>query len=200
MNKEQELKDIVRERYAKIAEQGKAENAASCCGATTPSNKVYNIMMDDYTETEGYVADADLGLGCGLPTEFEENPELENWTNSQMTYFLKEARKMYHTTGEIMKFHFNEVYPDHNYLTDKVAAQDHVGVIGMSNADRMNANQKYLLQKQWNNLKSPANPRNYFHGKVTPQNQLDKYGNYVFCYVPMEYEKRWVEEGIDLRR
>ena len=70
MNKEQELKDIVRERYAKIAEQGKAENAASCCGATTPSNKVYNIMMDDYTETEGYVEDADLGLGCGLPTEF----------------------------------------------------------------------------------------------------------------------------------
>lgn len=70
MNKEQELKDIVKERYAKIAEQGKAENAASCCGATTPSNKVYNIMMDDYTETKGYVEDADLGLGCGLPTEF----------------------------------------------------------------------------------------------------------------------------------
>lgn len=70
MNKEQELKEIVKERYAKIAEQGKAENAASCCGATTPSNKVYNIMMDDYSETKGYVEDADLGLGCGLPTEF----------------------------------------------------------------------------------------------------------------------------------
>lgn len=70
MNKEQELKNIVKERYAKIAEQGKAENASSCCGATTPSNKVYNIMMDDYSETEGYVEDADLGLGCGLPTQF----------------------------------------------------------------------------------------------------------------------------------
>ncbi len=70
MNKEQELKEVVRERYAKIAEQGKAENAASCCGATTPSNKVYNIMMDDYTGTEGYLEDADLGLGCGLPTQF----------------------------------------------------------------------------------------------------------------------------------
>lgn len=70
MNKEQELKNIVKERYAKIAEQGKAENAASCCGATTPSNKIYNIMMDDYSETEGYLADADLGLGCGLPTQF----------------------------------------------------------------------------------------------------------------------------------
>jgi SAM-dependent methyltransferase len=70
MNTEQELKDIVRERYAKIAEQGKAENAASCCGATTPSNKVYNIMMDDYNGTGGYVEYADLGLGCGLPTQF----------------------------------------------------------------------------------------------------------------------------------
>ncbi|CAM3301580.1 arsenite methyltransferase [Aequorivita lipolytica] len=70
MKNEQELKEIVKDRYAKIAEQGKAENAASCCGATTPSNKVYNIMMDDYSETGGYVEDADLGLGCGLPTQF----------------------------------------------------------------------------------------------------------------------------------
>lgn len=70
MEKEQELKSIVKERYTKIAEQGKAENAASCCGATTPSNKVYNIMMDDYSQTGGYVEEADLGLGCGLPTEF----------------------------------------------------------------------------------------------------------------------------------
>ena len=70
MNKEQELKDIVKERYAKIAEQGKEENAASCCGATKPSNKIYNIMMDDYSETSGYNEAADLGLGCGLPTQF----------------------------------------------------------------------------------------------------------------------------------
>lgn len=70
MKKEQELKNIVKERYARIAEQGKAENASSCCGATTPSNKVYNIMMDDYSKTNGYVEDADLGLGCGLPTQF----------------------------------------------------------------------------------------------------------------------------------
>lgn len=70
MKNEQELKDIVKDRYSKIAQQGKAENAASCCGATTSSNKVYNIMMDDYSETGGYVEDADLGLGCGLPTQF----------------------------------------------------------------------------------------------------------------------------------
>lgn len=70
MEKENKLKDLVKERYSKIAEQDKTDNAASCCGATTPSNKVYNIMMDDYSKTNGYNADADLGLGCGLPTEF----------------------------------------------------------------------------------------------------------------------------------
>lgn len=70
MKKEQDLKNIVKERYAKIANQDKAVNASSCCGATRPSNKVYNIMMDDYSQTDGYVEDADLGLGCGLPTAF----------------------------------------------------------------------------------------------------------------------------------
>src|SRR5690606_26567945 len=72
MKKEEKLKAIVKERYARIAEQGKEENASSCCGATQPSNKVYNIMMDDYSETKGYVKDADLGLGCGLPTGFAQ--------------------------------------------------------------------------------------------------------------------------------
>lgn len=70
MKTEKDLKKIVQDRYAKIAEQNKVYNASSCCGATTPSNKVYNIMMDDYSTTEGYVEDADLGLGCGLPTQF----------------------------------------------------------------------------------------------------------------------------------
>jgi SAM-dependent methyltransferase len=72
MEKEHELKDIVKKRYTRIAEQGKAENAASCCGATIPSNKIYNIMMDDYSKTKGYIEDADLGLGCGLPTQFAQ--------------------------------------------------------------------------------------------------------------------------------
>jgi SAM-dependent methyltransferase len=71
MNKtEKSLKNLVREKYAHIAERGKVENGSSCCGATSTSEKVYNIMTDDYSETQGYVEDADLGLGCGLPTHF----------------------------------------------------------------------------------------------------------------------------------
>ena len=66
------LKRIVQEKYAQIALQDAATNAASCCGAGPVSNKVYNIMADDYTQFEGYVAEADLGLGCGLPTAFAQ--------------------------------------------------------------------------------------------------------------------------------
>jgi arsenite methyltransferase len=75
MENAQELKEIVKDRYSKIATQEKAVNASSCCGATTPSNKVYNIMMDSYEHLEGYNEDADLGLGCGLPTAFAQIKE-----------------------------------------------------------------------------------------------------------------------------
>jgi len=64
------LKNIVKAKYSEIAHQDKADNAASCCGATPTSNKVYNIMMDDYSDVAGYTPDADLGLGCGLPTAY----------------------------------------------------------------------------------------------------------------------------------
>lgn len=72
MKTELELKNLVQLKYAEIANQSKDDNAASCCGAGGCSTKVYNIMTDDYTKVEGYNADADLGLGCGLPTEFAQ--------------------------------------------------------------------------------------------------------------------------------
>ena len=65
-----EIKDLVRSKYAEIALQDKDTNASSCCGAGSCSTEVYNIMTDDYSELKGYNADADLGLGCGLPTRF----------------------------------------------------------------------------------------------------------------------------------
>jgi len=70
MQTEQQLKDIVREKYSEIALQDKETNQSSCCGAGGCSTEVYNIMSDDYTTMDGYNADADLGLGCGLPTQF----------------------------------------------------------------------------------------------------------------------------------
>lgn len=70
MTTDEQLKEIVKNKYSEIAMQDKATNASSCCGAGQCSTEVYNIMSDDYTQVEGYNAAADLGLGCGLPTAF----------------------------------------------------------------------------------------------------------------------------------
>ena len=70
MPTEAQLKEIVKQKYSEIALQDKETNQSSCCGAGGCSTEVYNIMSDDYTALEGYNADADLGLGCGLPTQF----------------------------------------------------------------------------------------------------------------------------------
>ncbi len=65
-----QIKDMVRQKYSEIALQDKQTNQSSCCGSGGCSTEVYNIMSDNYTQLEGYNADADLGLGCGLPTQF----------------------------------------------------------------------------------------------------------------------------------
>lgn len=70
MQTEEQLKEIVRKKYSEIALQDKETNMSSCCGAGGCSTEIYNIMSDDYTELSGYNPDADLGLGCGLPTQF----------------------------------------------------------------------------------------------------------------------------------
>lgn len=70
MKTSEELKKLVQEKYSEIAEQSKEDNMSSCCGAGGCSTEVYNIMSDDYTNIEGYAPEADLGLGCGLPTEY----------------------------------------------------------------------------------------------------------------------------------
>lgn len=70
MNTSENIKKIVRDKYSEIAHQDKADNQSSCCGAGGSSDEVYNIMTDDYSQTQGYQQDADLGLGCGLPTQY----------------------------------------------------------------------------------------------------------------------------------
>lgn len=64
----EKLKEIVKDEYSRIALQSKEQNETSCCGAG--SCGTYTIMSEDYSGLPGYTPDADLGLGCGLPTEF----------------------------------------------------------------------------------------------------------------------------------
>jgi SAM-dependent methyltransferase len=67
----EQLKQLVKEKYGEIADQSKEQNETSCCGAGCGCNTTDTVVMaEDYTKLQGYVAGADLGLGCGLPTEF----------------------------------------------------------------------------------------------------------------------------------
>jgi SAM-dependent methyltransferase len=68
-NQGSQLKELVKEKYGQIADQSKTVNETSCCGAGGCGTMDYTIMADDYSTLEGYVKEADLGLGCGLPTE-----------------------------------------------------------------------------------------------------------------------------------
>ena len=70
MNNSEEIKEMVRQKYSEIALQDKESNDSSCCGSGGCSTEVYNIMSEDYNELKGYDSNADLGLGCGLPTQF----------------------------------------------------------------------------------------------------------------------------------
>ncbi len=73
MSTNQELKELVKEKYGEIARQSKEQNETSCCGSSCGCSTVdFAVMAEDYSKLSGYVADADLGLGCGLPTEFAQ--------------------------------------------------------------------------------------------------------------------------------
>lgn len=79
METAEQIKETVRQKYGAIAEQpydGPADangccGPTSCCGPEIDAN-VPIVMAQDYQELKGYVADADLGLGCGLPTQFAQ--------------------------------------------------------------------------------------------------------------------------------
>ncbi len=58
-----EIKEIVREKYGAIARAGGKAASCGCC-----ADGSLDMIGDAYEAVEGYVADADLALGCGLPT------------------------------------------------------------------------------------------------------------------------------------
>lgn len=64
------LKELVKEEYSDIAIKHKAENKDSCCGDGATSTCCEDERLhSDYKDLKGYFREADLGLGCGIPTE-----------------------------------------------------------------------------------------------------------------------------------
>ena len=111
MSTNTEIKNLVRKKYAEIAAQSKNQNLSSCCGATgCCGDDVYNIMADDYSKLEGYNPEADLGLGCGLPTEFAKIKEgdtvIDLGSGAGNDAFV--ARKLAGENGKVIGIDFTE--------------------------------------------------------------------------------------------
>ena len=105
-----QIKEIVKQKYSEIALQDKSTNMSSCCGAGGCSTEVYNIMSDSYDTLEGYEPDADLGLGCGIPTEFAKIAEgdvvLDLGSGAGNDAFV--ARKLTGPSGKVIGVDFTE--------------------------------------------------------------------------------------------
>ena len=69
METAENLKEMVREKYGQLArEGGSCCGPSSCCGPANADSPFVKIN-EDYTAVEGYVPEADLGLGCGIPID-----------------------------------------------------------------------------------------------------------------------------------
>jgi arsenite methyltransferase len=66
------LKQIVKEKYGQIAKGSDHQNQASCCGQSSDccSSVDSTAFSENYEKLEGYNPDADMNLGCGIPTQF----------------------------------------------------------------------------------------------------------------------------------
>lgn len=114
MSTDNQIKEMVRQKYSEIALQDKETNQSSCCGAGGCSTEVYNIMTDDYSKLEGYNPDADLGLGCGLPTQFAKinsgNTVIDLGSGAGNDAFI--ARKEVGENGKIIGIDFTPAMID----------------------------------------------------------------------------------------
>lgn len=66
-----DLKLIVQEKYGEIAKQSLIQGQLSCCGTSgCCGESEFSMIGDEYINVKGHNVDADLGLGCGIPTQF----------------------------------------------------------------------------------------------------------------------------------
>jgi len=113
MKNSEEIKEMVRDRYTKIAEHDKELNSSCFCGDGSCDSPIpgFTVFSDDYTKLEGYVPEADLGLGCGLPTEFalikEGDTVVDLGSGAGNDCFV--ARSITGVSGRVIGIDFTEI-------------------------------------------------------------------------------------------
>ncbi|MFC1565662.1 arsenite methyltransferase [Candidatus Neomarinimicrobiota bacterium] len=111
MENNTKIKEIVKEKYSAIAEQSKSEGCGCACGCGPSKETVeYSMIGDEYSNLEGYEKDADLGLGCGLPTEFaglkQGNVVVDLGAGAGNDVFV--ARSIIGKSGKVIGIDFSE--------------------------------------------------------------------------------------------
>lgn len=110
MNTDSELKKIVKQKYGEIAVKSEDNccGPTSCCGSSDITD--YSVFNDDYTKLNGYVADADLSLGCGIPTAFaninKDDVVLDLGSGAGNDVFV--ARQLVGSNGKVIGLDFTE--------------------------------------------------------------------------------------------
>jgi arsenite methyltransferase len=67
MTGKRDIKKVVKEKYGKIAVRSEQNQSCCCCSGSAPPK--YSVFSENYGRLDGYVPEADLGLGCGIPTK-----------------------------------------------------------------------------------------------------------------------------------
>lgn len=98
---ESTIKQTIKETYTNAVTNDEGCGCGpTCCG---PSDLSKNNFAEDYTQLDGYVADADYSLGCGLPTEIanikESNIVLDLGSGAGNDVFI--ARRIVGEHGQV---------------------------------------------------------------------------------------------------
>jgi SAM-dependent methyltransferase len=105
------IKTSVKEKYDKIAQNSNLNIKLSCCGSTGCCDESgFTMIGDEYQNIEGHNPDADLGLGCGIPTEFAKIKKgdslLDLGSGAGNDCFV--ARSIVGDTGKVVGLDFSE--------------------------------------------------------------------------------------------
>lgn len=106
-----DLKLIVKEKYDLIALSKSSKKQSSCCGSSSCCGEPgISMIGDEYQNIEGHNPDADLGLGCGIPTEFanikEGDSVLDLGSGAGNDCFV--ARSIVGDTGKVVGLDFSD--------------------------------------------------------------------------------------------
>ena len=116
-----DLKLIVQEKYGEIAKQSLIQGQSSCCGTSgCCGESEFSMIGDEYLNVKGHNADADLGLGCGIPTQFanikEGDSVLDLGSGAGNDCFV--ARAIVGETGKVTGIDFTDA------MTEKARANN----------------------------------------------------------------------------